>query len=104
MHVAMDLVEAAVRTGRDAEAAAHVTALHQAGIAKLSPRLAMLVSGSAALATTRSDAIGFFEQALAVDRADRWPFEQRVNTGLRSGPFVPGGVRQSPVRIFHHGG
>jgi DNA-binding CsgD family transcriptional regulator len=75
MHASMDLVEAAVRTGRDAEAAAHVTALHQAGIAKLSPRLAMLVSGSAALAATGPDAIGFFEQALAVDRADRWPFE-----------------------------
>jgi DNA-binding CsgD family transcriptional regulator len=75
MHVSMDLVEAAVRTGRDAEAAAHVSALHQAGIAKLSPRLAMLVSGAAALATSGPDAIGFFEQALAVDRADRWPFE-----------------------------
>jgi DNA-binding CsgD family transcriptional regulator len=75
MHVSMDLVEAAVRTGRDAEAAAHVTALHQAGIAKLSPRLAMLVSGAAALATSGPDAIGFFEQALAVDRAGRWPFE-----------------------------
>jgi DNA-binding CsgD family transcriptional regulator len=75
MHVSMDLVEAAVRTGRDAEAVAHVTALHQAGIAKLSPRLAMLVSGAAALAATGPDAIGFFEQALAVDRAGRWPFE-----------------------------
>jgi DNA-binding CsgD family transcriptional regulator len=75
MHVSMDMVEAAVRTGRDAEAAAHVTALHQAGIAKLSPRLAMLVNGSAALATPGPDAIGLFEQALAVDRTDRWPFE-----------------------------
>lgn len=35
----------------------------------------MLVSGAAALAATGPDAIGFFEQALAVDRADRWPFE-----------------------------
>jgi len=71
----MDLVEAAVRTGRGADAAAHLTALHQAGIAKLSPRLAMLVSGAVGLATSGPDAIGFFEQALAVDRADRWPFE-----------------------------
>ena len=35
--VPMDLVEAAVRTGRDAEASAHVTAMRDAGIAVLSP-------------------------------------------------------------------
>jgi hypothetical protein len=38
--VLMDLVEAAVRTGRQTEAAAHVTAMRDAGIAAISPRLA----------------------------------------------------------------
>ena len=75
LHISMDLVEAAVRSGHEDEAAAHVATLHQAGIAELSPRLAVLVSGSAALATSGPDAIGFFEQALAVAGADRWPFE-----------------------------
>ena len=42
--VAMDLVEAAVRTGRHTEAAAHVTAIRDAGIAALSPRLALASS------------------------------------------------------------
>jgi DNA-binding CsgD family transcriptional regulator len=76
LHVSMDLVEAAVRTGRGAEAAAHVAALHEAGIARLSPRLALLVSGSAALAASARDTSGLFEQALAIAGADRWPFEQ----------------------------
>ena len=40
--VLMDLVEAAVRTGRHTEAAAHVTAIRDAGIAAISPRLALL--------------------------------------------------------------
>ena len=38
----MDLVEAAVRSGRHAEAAAHVAAVSEAGIAGISPRLAMI--------------------------------------------------------------
>ena len=48
--VAMDLVEAAVRTGRHAEAAAHVTAIRDVGIAALSPRLALLATASGAIA------------------------------------------------------
>src|SRR4029453_5432565 len=38
LYVLMDLVDAAVRTGRDAEAAAHVAAMPQANLAALSPR------------------------------------------------------------------
>ena len=40
--VAMDLVEAAVRTGREAEAQRHVQAMEGAGTASLSPRLGIL--------------------------------------------------------------
>jgi DNA-binding CsgD family transcriptional regulator len=71
----MDIVEAAVHTGRHDEAAAHVSAIEQSNIAALSPRLALIAHGSAALAaTTDGAAIELFEQALAVPGADRWAF------------------------------
>ncbi len=73
--VAMDLVEAAVRTGRPTEAAAHVTAIRDAGIAALSPRLALLATASEAIAARDDIAPGLFEKALAVPGADRFPFD-----------------------------
>ncbi|MEV0904475.1 ATP-binding protein [Streptomyces hokutonensis] len=73
--VVMDLVEAAVRTGRTSEATAHATAARDAGIAAISPRLALLVRASEAIAAVDHDAIGLFEEALAVPGTDRWPFE-----------------------------
>ncbi|MEV0117338.1 AAA family ATPase [Streptomyces sp. NPDC050844] len=71
----MDLVEAAVRTGRSAEAAAHVTAAHEASVAAISPRLALAVKASAAIAADGLRTVELFEEALAVPAADRWPFE-----------------------------
>jgi DNA-binding CsgD family transcriptional regulator len=73
--VPMYLVEAAVRTGRHAEASAHVTAMRDAGIAALSPRLALLAAGSAAIAAPDHLAAGLFADALALPGADRWPFD-----------------------------
>ncbi|MFI6407596.1 ATP-binding protein [Streptomyces sp. NPDC050548] len=73
--VVMDLVESAVRTGRAAEATAHATAAREAGIAAISPRLALLVKASAAIAAVDHDTIDLFEEALAVPGTDRWPFE-----------------------------
>ncbi|WP_019071670.1 ATP-binding protein [Streptomyces hokutonensis] len=73
--VVMDLVEAAVRTGRASEATAHATAAREAGIAAISPRLALLVKASEAIAAVDHEAIGLFEEALAVPGTDRWPFE-----------------------------
>jgi len=75
LSVAMDLVEAAVRTGRHHEAAAHVTAMREAGIARISPRLAMLAHASAAMIAPEPQATQLFEQALGVPGAGRWPFE-----------------------------
>jgi len=60
----MDLVEAAVRTSRLEEAKAHVAAMNQVGIAALSPRLAMITAGSAALVSPCTSAAALFEQAL----------------------------------------
>lgn len=71
----LDLVEAAVRTGRHEEAAAHVDAVRKAGIAGLSSRLALLAAGSAAIAAPDNDASGLFEEALAIPGVQRWPFD-----------------------------
>lgn len=76
LRVPMDLVEAAVRTGRHEEAAAHVAAMRRAGLARISPRLTMLTNASAALAAPAGQAGQLFAAALAVPGADRWPFER----------------------------
>jgi DNA-binding CsgD family transcriptional regulator len=68
-------VEAAVRTGRQQEAAAHVVAMREARIAGISPRLALLVTASAALAAPAGQASQLFERAVAIRGAGRWPFE-----------------------------
>ena len=74
--VCMDLVEAAVRTDRHAQAAAHVAAMDRYGIARISPRIALLAGGSAGLAARHDQAaLAAFEQALAIPGADRWPFD-----------------------------
>ncbi|MFI6467103.1 ATP-binding protein [Streptomyces sp. NPDC050538] len=75
LFVVMDLVEAAVRTGRTSEATAHAEAALEAGIAAISPRLALLVKASAAIAAVGQEALGLFEEALAVPGTERWPFE-----------------------------
>jgi DNA-binding CsgD family transcriptional regulator len=73
--VLLDLVEAAVRTGRRAEAAAHVQAIRDAGIAAISPRLALIAAGAGALAAPGDQARSLFEEALAIPETSRWPFD-----------------------------
>jgi DNA-binding CsgD family transcriptional regulator len=72
---ALDLVEAATRTGREAEARAHVAAMRDAGMAAISPRLALLQYAAAALIEHGDEARKLFERALAVPDATRWPFD-----------------------------
>jgi DNA-binding CsgD family transcriptional regulator len=74
--VAMDLVEAAVRTGRHTEAAAHVSAMRAADIAAISPRLALLAAGAGAIAAPDGSAPALFEAALAIPGADSFPFDR----------------------------
>lgn len=73
--VPMDLVEAAVRTGRRTEALAHVAAMRQTGLPGVSGRLALVTAGSAALAAGEDRAAVHFEEALAVPGAERWPLD-----------------------------
>jgi DNA-binding CsgD family transcriptional regulator len=74
--VAMDLVEAAVRTGRRAAATAHVDAMREAGLPQLSSRMALLTAASAAIVAPDDSAPGLFEEALATPGASGWPFDQ----------------------------
>ncbi|MFD5508341.1 ATP-binding protein [Streptomyces sp. NPDC127051] len=76
LFLVMDLVEAAIRTGRQTEAAAHVTAAREAGIAAVSARLTMTVEASAALTARAPQAGELFRRALSTPAADRWPFDR----------------------------
>ncbi|WP_153183124.1 helix-turn-helix transcriptional regulator, partial [Streptomyces sp. E5N91] len=71
----MDLVEAAIRTGRSEEAAAHATAMRESSMADLSPRLALLVRACEALTTSGDDILRLFDQALASVEDGQWPFD-----------------------------
>ncbi|MFF4727353.1 ATP-binding protein [Streptomyces mirabilis] len=84
--VAMDLVEAGVRTGRRDLARAHVRALREADVAALSPRLAMHVAAAEALVAPDEAAPGLFEAALGLPTVGEWPFDAariRLNHGER---------------------
>jgi DNA-binding CsgD family transcriptional regulator len=74
--VFFDLVEAAVRTGRIAEARRHVAAARALRIDRISPRLAMLVTAAQALTMSDpADANGLFVRALGPEDIQQWPFD-----------------------------
>jgi DNA-binding CsgD family transcriptional regulator/tetratricopeptide (TPR) repeat protein len=75
LRVLLDLVEAAVRTGRDAEAAAHVAAMQEANLAAISSRLALLAGASAAMVAPDETASELFQAALALPGIERWQFD-----------------------------
>jgi DNA-binding CsgD family transcriptional regulator len=72
----LDLTEAAVRSGRAAEAAAHVATATEAGIGGLSPRLQLVTLGATALVSPPAEATPWFDAALAVPDGQRWPFDR----------------------------
>ncbi|MGQ5259860.1 ATP-binding protein [Micromonospora sp. ZYX-F-536] len=72
----LDVVEAAVRTNRHAEARAHVAAARAARLETISGRLDMLVTAAEALVSADDAATSLFDRALATPDADRWPFDQ----------------------------
>jgi DNA-binding CsgD family transcriptional regulator len=73
--VMLDLVEAAVRSNRRADAVAHVRAMRESNVQLLSPRLALVVGASAALAAEAELAGELFRGALEVPDVERWPFD-----------------------------
>ena len=75
LKVLLYLVEAAVRTGRNTEAAAHATAMQEANVAGLSPRLALVVCGSAEIAAPDDAALEMFQAAVKLPGIERWQFD-----------------------------
>jgi DNA-binding CsgD family transcriptional regulator len=75
VYALLGFVEAAVRTGRDAEAASHVDAMRAEGISAISSRLALEVAACEALVAPVARRTELFERALGVPEADRWPFQ-----------------------------
>jgi DNA-binding CsgD family transcriptional regulator len=72
--VLLDLVEAAIHTGRRAEAAAHVAAARDCRLDRLSPRLRLAVLAGQAITEPRTDTTAL-EQAITEPGNDRWPFD-----------------------------
>ena len=73
--VILDLVESAVRTGRLAEARAHVTAIKACNLAALSPRMTVLQLACEAQVAEDEKAAALYELALSVPDNHRWPFD-----------------------------
>ncbi|MEV7737313.1 helix-turn-helix transcriptional regulator [Streptomyces sp. NPDC088921] len=71
--ILLDLVEAAVRAGRTAEAKAHVADIHRSDVADLS-RLAMVAAAATGMTAPAASFRGAFDTALATPGASRWPF------------------------------
>jgi DNA-binding CsgD family transcriptional regulator len=70
-----DLTEAAVRTGRRAEAQAHVAAAHAANLAAISPRYGLLMDIADAMIAPEKQAPAQFAEALNQPGMEQWPFE-----------------------------
>lgn len=71
----LDLVEAALRTDRRDDAAAHVQAVRETGLAATSPRMALLSIAAMAMTAPDDEAPALFGRALGTEDAERWPFD-----------------------------
>ncbi|MYW62520.1 AAA family ATPase [Streptomyces sp. SID8379] len=72
----LDLVEAALHTGRAEQARAHALAARQAGLPDISPRLALLTYGALAMtATDPTEAAAMYERAETHPDGANHPFE-----------------------------
>jgi DNA-binding CsgD family transcriptional regulator len=94
----LDLVDAAVRTGRHRQAQDHVAAARDAGLGAVSARLRMVLHAAAALAADDDHHPGF-RAALAVEGAERWPFDL-ARIQLYYGERLRRG--KAPARARHH--
>lgn len=72
----LDLVEAAVRAGRGAQARGHVADIDRSGVAAISPRLAFVAAAARAIAAPDEHATPAFEAALELAPSEAWPFAQ----------------------------
>jgi DNA-binding CsgD family transcriptional regulator len=72
---ALDLIDAAVHTGRDDEARAHAEAARRADLGRLSPRFALVTAAARAMVASDDEAPAQFAAALALPGIGEWPFE-----------------------------
>jgi hypothetical protein len=84
---ALDLVEAAARSGRHTEAAAHADAMREAELGALSPRLDLHTRAASAIARPERRAAAAFADALATPGTERWPFD-RARVQLAHGELL----------------
>ncbi|WLS47120.1 AAA family ATPase [Micromonospora profundi] len=75
MWAIIDLVEAALRTGRTTEARAHADAVRRADLAAISPRMALIQHGVDALVLDDEEASRRLEEVLSAPATQRWRFE-----------------------------
>ena len=68
------MIEAAIHTGRQAEAAAHVAAARDCRLDQLSPRLRLVVLAGEAITGPRAGNTAL-EEAITDPGHDRWPFD-----------------------------
>ena len=81
--VMFDLVEAALRTGRTAEARAHAEAMRTARVGELPSRMRLIQPGVDALVLDSEDAEARLEQSLQDPATERWLFESsRIRLAL----------------------
>ncbi|MBY8874494.1 AAA family ATPase [Micromonospora sp. PLK6-60] len=73
--VMFDLVEAALRTGRTADARAHADAMRAARVAELSPRMRLIQHGVDALVLDTDEADNRLEETLQDELSERWLFD-----------------------------
>lgn len=72
----LDLVEAALHTGRSEQARRHALAAHHAGLPHISPRLALITYGALAMTTTdTTEADTMYNRAETHPAAAHFPFE-----------------------------
>ncbi|WP_405655336.1 AAA family ATPase [Streptomyces sp. NBC_00019] len=83
----LDLVEAALHTGRTEQARTHALAAQQAGLPDVSPRLALITYGALAMTTTDpAEADQLYHQAETHPAAAHFPYEHariRLAHGIR---------------------
>ncbi|PRC44871.1 LuxR family transcriptional regulator, partial [Mycobacterium sp. ITM-2017-0098] len=73
--VMFDLVEAALRTGRDEDARAHLDAMREADVAALSPRMELIQRAAESLVLDDGKSEARLEELLASPDSNRWLFE-----------------------------
>jgi DNA-binding CsgD family transcriptional regulator len=75
MWTALALVDAALHTGRLAEARVHADTMRRSRLDRLSPRFALVTAAASAMVAPDDEAARRFDEALGLPGIEQWPFE-----------------------------